>query len=151
MHQCPYTFVGDGGFGLKSYFMTPFSRLRNLNFPQRIFNYRLSRARRIIECAFGLLVGKWRIFKTALGFGLETVEKIVMCTVALHNFLIDSEIDIPQDQRRYVNDNYDDIVNHDERRNDALINEEAGVEIRELLMQYFNSPLGYFQDQELRI
>jgi len=49
-----YAFVGDEAFPLKLYMLRPYSR-DNLTDAQRIFNYRLSRARRVIENAFGIL------------------------------------------------------------------------------------------------
>lgn len=46
--MCPYFFIGDSGFGLKEYIITPYARCANLTCSQKIFNYRLCRARRLI-------------------------------------------------------------------------------------------------------
>ena len=60
---------------------------RNLDEPQRIFNYRLSRARRTIENAFGILCAKWRIFEGPIKANVELVDLITKATVCLHNYL----------------------------------------------------------------
>lgn len=47
----PFVIVGDEAFPLKSYLMKPYPS-RNLDQNKRTFNYRLSRARRIVENVF---------------------------------------------------------------------------------------------------
>lgn len=76
--------------------------LRVLSIPQRIFNYRLSRARSVVENAFGLLVIKWQILAGQICCKVETAESIVMALLCLLYFLIQSELpDAPQ-HRNYL-------------------------------------------------
>lgn len=56
-----YFFVGDEAFGLSVNLLRPYGG-RNLTHQKRVFSYRLLRARRNVECAFGILSNKWRIF-----------------------------------------------------------------------------------------
>ena len=63
--NCPFVFVGDEAFSLSENLMRPYAG-HNLSEKQKIFNYRLCRARRYVECAFGILSNKWRILHTAL-------------------------------------------------------------------------------------
>ena len=58
---------------------------------QRVFNYRLSRMRRISENAFGLIVNRWRVFRAPINLNPGKVTKITLAALTLHNYLL-SEI-----------------------------------------------------------
>lgn len=84
--KIPYIIVGDEAFGLSFNLMRPYGG-KVLSLEKRIFNYRLSRARRYIECAFGILSNKWRIFHRPLNVSLEFSEDIIKACTVLHNFV----------------------------------------------------------------
>jgi hypothetical protein len=79
-------FVGDEGFTLNRNILRPFGG-SNLNVKKRVYNYRLCRARRYVECAFGILSNKWRIFQRPLNVSPDFAVDIVKVCVVLHNFV----------------------------------------------------------------
>ena len=83
----PYVIVADDAFALRTYLIKPFSA-RNLSHDQRIFNYRLSRARRVVENAFGIMCSRFRVYGKAIPLAPEKVQTIVLATCCLHNFLL---------------------------------------------------------------
>ena len=87
--EVPFFFVGDDAFEMTPNLMKPYSR-NNLEEKQMIFNYRLSRARRIIENSFGILVCRWRFLEKPVGLHPNTVIKCVLAAICLHNFLMNS-------------------------------------------------------------
>lgn len=82
----PYTFVGDEGFPLMTHLLRPFPG-RHLPQEKRVFNYRLSRARLVVECAFGILASRWRMYRRVIVTSPEVAELCVKATCVLHNFL----------------------------------------------------------------
>nr|CAI5837881.1 unnamed protein product [Callosobruchus analis]CAI5853632.1 unnamed protein product [Callosobruchus analis] len=78
---------GDDAFALSHTLMKPYPRSTNLSIKQKVFNYRLCRARRVVENAFGILCTRFRISTRPMNTNLKTTESIVMCCCALHNFL----------------------------------------------------------------
>ncbi|XP_022169820.1 uncharacterized protein LOC111033412 [Myzus persicae] len=82
----PYVLVGDDAFPLMDNLMKPFSR-KNLTTEQAIFNYRLSRARRIVENAFGILSSRFRILLKEINLCPEKATLIVLTCTHLHNYL----------------------------------------------------------------
>ena len=84
--ELPLVLVADDAFPLKSYILKPYS-LTGLTVQKRVFNYRLSRARRIVENAFGILANRFRVFMTHINLIPEKVEDIILASCALHNML----------------------------------------------------------------
>ena len=121
--ECPFFFIGDGGFPLKRYLIKPFQRTRNMRVDQKIFNHRLSHARKVIECSFGILCKKWKLFESPLDFQLKTSQIVIMSILCLHNFLIDQDMNAPAGDGRYGNIN-NDAFEGEESDSDHDMNEE---------------------------
>ncbi|KAB0802358.1 hypothetical protein PPYR_04544 [Photinus pyralis] len=82
----PYVIVADDAFPISTRIMKPYPQ-RNLTYEQKIFNYRLSRCRRIIESTFGILANRFRVLLTPINLKPKKVELITLACIALHNFL----------------------------------------------------------------
>jgi len=87
----PFVLVGDQGYPLKEYLMRPYPTDNGSVSTKEIFSYRLSRARRTVECAFGILVARWRCLKTELQVNPEHIDTIIRTVCLLHNIIIDKE------------------------------------------------------------
>ena len=91
--ELEFVFVGDEAFQLKPRVMRPYpgAKLGGLGASEHhqrlVYNYRLSRARRVVENAFGILVTKWRALRQPLVAKIETVDAVVKASCVLHNFL----------------------------------------------------------------
>ena len=81
----PY-FIRDDTFPLRTCLMKPFSHYK-LEREERIFNYRLSRARRIVENTFGILANRFMCLLMTLQQEPETVGCIVLSCCCLHNLM----------------------------------------------------------------
>lgn len=83
----PFVFVADEAFALRPDLMKPFGK-NSINTERKIYNYRLSRARRVIENVFGILSTRFRIFHTAINLDLHRIKLIVLTCCILHNCCI---------------------------------------------------------------
>ena len=155
--KIPYFIVGDEALPLQPRLLRPFPG-QGIPEEQVIFNYRLSRARRVIENAFGILAGRRRIFMRPIQSNVETTDLIVKATIYLHNFLrlTNSAGYCPSG---FV-DSYDetDKINGGEwrhlvgNRQGGLLNDisavresrslKAAIEVRETVKSYVNSMEG---------
>jgi hypothetical protein len=68
----PYAYVGDEAFTLRQDFLKPFAQ-NDLNTEREIFNYRLSRARRIVENVLGIMISRFRMFHTEMHLKLDRI------------------------------------------------------------------------------
>lgn len=72
----PYYFIGDEAFPLSDNLMHPYPA-KTLTNDKRIFNGRLSRARKTIEYAFGQMSAKFQVLQSKICCELEKIEKII--------------------------------------------------------------------------
>lgn len=82
----PYAIMVDDAFPLCSRIMKPYPQ-KDLTVKRRIFNYRLSRARRVVENAFGVLACRFRVFGQPMNTSIENINHIVIASCSLHNKL----------------------------------------------------------------
>ena len=149
----PYSLVGDDAFALRNWMMKPYPS-RQLTREQRIFNYRLSRALRIVENAFGILANRFRCLLTTMLQEPKTVATIVHAACVLHNFIrirnpqaVYSEGDRPDTESGNIipgswrNANDSNVMPGLERRRDNTANMTAKVQI-DRLCAFFNSEAG---------
>ncbi|XP_040195561.1 protein ALP1-like [Rana temporaria] len=87
----PLVVLGDEAFALSTHLLRPYTR-HGLTAKKRIFNYCLSRAHRMVECAFGICTAKWRVLLTAMHLEVDHAVNVVLACCVLHNFLRGKEI-----------------------------------------------------------
>lgn len=134
----PYVIVGDEAFPLKRNIMRPYPGAQIGNDEtKKILNYRLSRARRVSENAFGIWVQKFRIYNRRIKMSAEHVDKVILATCCLHNFLLYDEIGTIG----HSDDNDLDAVNDLDNVGGACSVQEA-MNVREKFRSYFVSPAG---------
>ena len=136
---------------------------QNLPEAQAVYNYRLSRARRVIENTFGILASRWRIFRRPIIATPEHGVTYTKAAVALNNFL------------RKTESTYCPVLFVDSEDNDGNISEgawreetteqglgpihrlgsnrhsSAAASIRDAFKDYFSSPAGEVQWQYQRV
>lgn len=87
----PYVILGDEAFALHENVMKPYSGLYENGSKERIFNYRLSRARRVTENAFGILTAVFRVLRKPMLLEPNKARDVVLTTIYLHNYLRQSK------------------------------------------------------------
>lgn len=81
---------GDEAYPLLPFLLKPYGG-RNLTIEDTTFNQRLSRCRKTVECAFGILGNKWRLLTKCVETKVDLIDDIVKCICVLHNTVIDKE------------------------------------------------------------
>lgn len=81
-----FVFVADEAFNLHKHIIKPYSQ-KDLNYERRIYNYRLSRARNVVENAFGIMSSRFRILRTDINLSVEKINYVVSAICVLHNVI----------------------------------------------------------------
>ena len=145
----PYFFIGDDAFPLRQHMLKPFSA-RYLDNDQLIFNYRLSRARRVVKNLFGIMASWFRYLLQTLKVTPEKAVSITKACLTLHNLFREhyGVNNIGADEEDENNE-----VIPGQWRTDAVMHEvdaqlrapranAAGQALRTTFQYYFNSDAG---------
>ena len=154
-----FFFVGDDAFPLEMWLMKPYP-MRFLTHSQRIFNYRMSRGRRIVENAFGITAHRWRCMLGTFQQKPSTVTTIVKGCLTLHNIIRRRNPLRPGEVDQYDEDG--DIIRGAWRQDVRLTsnrnlvgnrNKQAAKAQRNYLKDYYNSEVGAvpWQEQVVRV
>ena len=147
----PFFILGDDAFALRNYLMKPYGR-RGMAREERIFNYRISRGRRVVENAFGILANRFRFFLGTLEQTPNTVKDMVEAAVVLHNLLRQRHPGIAAQEADHEAENHNvvpgawrDHVDWLDLNQPPAPPNSATADAkhqRELLKAFFNSPQG---------
>ena len=130
---------------------------RGLSNDERIFNYRLSRARRVVENAFGILANRFQVLMSTMQHRPSTIRLISTTCLVLHNLM---RTRYPRMQNR--------LLDHEDRNQNMIPGEwrrgrqmrdcqvvqgpnrdnREGKKLRNLLKHWVNSSAGSVPWQE---
>ncbi|GFW07630.1 putative nuclease HARBI1 [Trichonephila clavipes] len=103
-----YHLLGDSGYPLRSYPMTPF--LNPVGAGQVRYNAAHARARNVVERQYGVWKKRFSCIDTPFRCSLETAQTVIVATAVLHNLALSLGDDEDEDSRPLQQD--DTMVNH---------------------------------------
>jgi len=137
----PHVIVADEAFRLHTHIMKPYTKKAGRDdITKTVFNYRLSRARRVTENAFGLLSQVFRVFYQPINLETSTTEDLIWVACCLHNML----------RNGYLEKNNRPFYDYEEEqltaKNNMIplsrgggFNNIEGFDVRERFKSYFNN------------
>ncbi|XP_067648025.1 uncharacterized protein [Eurosta solidaginis] len=131
--KIPAHIISDSAFRLSQYVMKPYPYNIENSAGQKLFNYRLSKCRRVVENAFGHYKARFRRIGKGIDNHIKNANVVISAACALHNFLIDEKdpvlenwlVDMQRDARRSP------------QGHNNLNDRSEGEVIRNGLMEYF--------------
>jgi len=129
--------IGDSAYPLKTFLMKPFAFNTALTNQQKVFNYNLSKARIVVENAFGRLKARWRRLTKRNEMNVSNVPHIVTACCVLHNICEIFGDAIP--------DGWVDATSNDSLEQPSTIAspgerpENDAKTVRQILVDYYNN------------
>ena len=147
-------FVADDAFPLRTDLIKPFRQADLTTNKTRTLNYHVSRARRIVENAFGILASRFRIFHSKISINPKRIESVVMASCALHNYLMKTSESSYCQQECFDVENVDEgsITQGYDTTDSAIFNLErrnlgnisiAAKKVREEYMEYLQAKAAF--------
>lgn len=155
-YTAPFVIVGDQAFPLLVNLMRPFPEKQVIVDSQKEeFNYRLSRARRVSENAFGITTSLFPIFSRPIDLRSDdTRNNLIVSSCILHNMIRDESadfflkhktndtiVDLEQNELMANNNNNieNQIISSDENVIQTTSQMNSAIKARETFVHYFSS------------
>lgn len=144
----PFVIVGDQAFALLNNLMRPFPENQSIGNPSKEeFNYRLSRARRVSENAFGISMHLFPIFSRPFDIRCEeTRNNLIISSCLLHNLIRDESEEYFMSHGTDTNmtnssqeQSQNDTINSDTNENFDTEQLSSAIEARNTFVQYFTT------------
>ncbi|XP_065892383.1 uncharacterized protein [Dysidea avara] len=133
----PLFMIGDSAYPLQSWLLKPFQHNSDLTTQQRTFNYRISRARIVVENTFGRLKARWRRLMKRNDMFVHNIPQVIAAACVLHN--------ICEQHNQHFNDAWLQAEDtHDQPattmyRDTSSSNSSRSRQIRNALVSYFQT------------
>ena len=95
-----YHLLGDAGYGLKGYLLTPVASPCNAQ--ERSYNNSHTRTRNTVERAFGVLKRRFGYLGKKVRTALDTTKTVIVAAIVLHNIAVETRLVLPQDGRDII-------------------------------------------------
>ncbi|VDL82464.1 unnamed protein product [Nippostrongylus brasiliensis] len=133
--KVPCHFLVDQGFRLTTRFIRPYSDAEaSSDSKSAYFNFKLSRARRVVENYFGILANRFRILLRPIYATPENIKTITMAIMILHNLLVASIGGVAVAERYGISEVFADQENVGAVGNVAT----EAKNVREMMKNYFS-------------
>jgi len=85
----PYKLIGNAAYPLRPWFYSPFKGEKTgLSRKKQYWNFNQSSTRMVVERAFGILKGRWRILLKKIDMPLRNIPDMVTACLCLHNLCV---------------------------------------------------------------
>ena len=129
--------VGDSAYPLLPWLIKPFSFSSSLTSEQKLFNYRISKGRVVVENAFGRLKARWRRLSKQIDMHIDNAPHIIAACCVLHNVCEVHKDNFDEDWLQEL-----DTSTHVQPScvsSNSSTNTSGGNEVREVLVDYFKN------------
>ena len=127
--------IGDSAYPLLPWLIKPFPFSSSLNSQQKTFNYRLSRARVVVEIAFGRLKACWRRLAKQIDMDIDNVAHIIAACCVLHNLCEIHHDSFNEEWLQEVDLDQPDVPSTSAQ---SSTTHRGGDQVRKVLLDYFN-------------